>query len=97
MTTECTRGQMEFQGLGRRRVEAAFDGGHISSDGGAVLLREVDARLGVTERLAACFSDYRDKDLIEHISSDPAATIMLNDLIEYCFTEFKPKTRLPTF
>jgi len=57
---------MEFQGLGRRRVEAAFDGGHISSDGGAVLLREADARLGITERLAACFSDHRDEELIEH-------------------------------
>ena len=66
MGTECTRGQLEFQGLGRRRVEGAFDGGYISADGGAVLLREVDERFGVTQRLAACFSDYRDEDLIEH-------------------------------
>ena len=36
-------------------------------------------------------------DLIEHLSSDPVATIMLNDLIEYCFTDFKPETRLPPF
>jgi hypothetical protein len=57
---------MEFQGLGRRRVQAAFDGGHISSDGGAALLREVDARLGLTARLASCFSDYRDANLVEH-------------------------------
>jgi hypothetical protein len=66
MQTECTPAQLEFQGLGRRTVQGAFDGGPISSDGGAVLLRELDARLGVTERLAACFTDYRDPDRIDH-------------------------------
>lgn len=66
MKTECTSAQIEFQGLGRRRVEAAFDGGHLSSDGGALLLREVDARLGLTRRLAACFTDHRDRNLVEH-------------------------------
>jgi len=66
MKTECTPAQMEFQSLGRRKVQGAFDGGPISSDGGAVLLREADARLGVTQRLAACFTDHRDAELIEH-------------------------------
>ena len=66
MRTECTAVQIEFKGLGRRKVQGAFDGGHISSDGGAVLLREVDARLGITEKLAGCFTDFRDPDLIEH-------------------------------
>ncbi len=66
MKTECTPVRIEFKGLGRRQVQGAFDGGHISSDGGAVLLREVDLRLGITERLAGCFSDYRGADLIEH-------------------------------
>ena len=66
MKTECTPVQIEFTGLGRRKVQGAFDGGHISSDGGAVLLRETDLRLGITEKLAACFTDHRDPDLIEH-------------------------------
>lgn len=66
MQTECTPGRMEFQGLGRRKVEGAFDGGAISSDGGAVLLRETDVRWGITERLAACFTDHRAANLIEH-------------------------------
>jgi hypothetical protein len=57
---------LEFQGLGRRKVQAAFDGGHISSDGGALLLRELDTRLQITQRLAACFADHRHPDLIEH-------------------------------
>ena len=66
MTTQCTQEQLEFQGVGTRKIRGAFDGGHISSDGGALLLREVDSRLGITERLAACFTDHRVQDLIEH-------------------------------
>ena len=57
MNTECTPNQMEFQGIGRRKVEAAFDGGHLSSDGGALLLRELDLRYTIIERLAECFTD----------------------------------------
>ena len=66
MQTHCKPIQIEFQGLGRRKVQAAFDGGHISSDGGALLLREVDRRFGITSGLAECFTDHRREDLIEH-------------------------------
>jgi Transposase DDE domain group 1 len=64
--TECTPSSFAFQGLGTREVVAAFDGGRLSSDGGALLLREVDERLGLLERFAACFTDHRDADRIEH-------------------------------
>lgn len=64
--TQCTTRQLEFHGLGRREIVARFDGGEISSDGGALLLREVDQRLGLLSRLAQCFTDYRDPELIEH-------------------------------
>ena len=66
METQCNAGQLEFQGIGRRRVQAAFDGGHVSSDGGALLLREVDSRLGVVERFASCFVDGREASRVEH-------------------------------
>lgn len=66
MSTECNAAQLEFQGLGKRRVEASFDGGYLSSDGGALLLRELDERLRITARLAQCFTDHRAADLIEH-------------------------------
>lgn len=66
MKTQCTPSQFQFQNLGRRKVQAAFDGGHISSDGGALLLSEMNKRLGLTKQIAACFTDYRDADLIEH-------------------------------
>jgi hypothetical protein len=57
---------MAFQHVGRRSVIGRFDGGIISSDGGAVLLREVDKRTGISERLAGCFRDYRQQERIEH-------------------------------
>ena len=66
MKTQCKPDQIEFQGFGRRKVRAAFDGGHISSDGGALLLREVDRRFGITQGFADCFTDYRREDFIEH-------------------------------
>ena len=47
-------------------VKADFDGGHISTDGGALLLREVDLRLDLTRRFAGCFTDHREGNLIEH-------------------------------
>jgi hypothetical protein len=64
--TECSEAQLEFHGLGRRAVVARFDGGHISSDGGALLLREVEKRTRIMARVAEQFTDYRDPALIEH-------------------------------
>lgn len=64
--TECKQTTFGFQALGKRRVEVDFSGGHLSSDGGALLLREVDRRLGLAEKLAACFTDRRDPRLLEH-------------------------------
>jgi hypothetical protein len=47
-------------------VVADFDGGTITTDGGALLLREVEERTGILRQFAACFTDYRDPDLVEH-------------------------------
>lgn len=66
MSTQCISEQLEFHALAKRQVVGRFDGGRITSDGGGLLLREVDARLGVMDRLAGCFIDHRDADLIEH-------------------------------
>ncbi len=66
MNTECTTAQLEFHGLGRRSVVAQFDGGKISSDSGGLLLREVEMRTHILQRLAGCFVDHRDPDQIEH-------------------------------
>jgi len=55
-----------FNDLGPRRVEADFSGGHLSSDGGLRLLRQIDEGLGISRTLAACFRDHRDPRFIEH-------------------------------
>lgn len=46
--TECTLPGIDFPVVCGRRVEARFDGGHVTSDGGAMLIRQMDRRLGVT-------------------------------------------------
>jgi hypothetical protein len=64
--TECNQSSFGFEGSGRREIVARFDGGTISSDGGAFLLRQTDKRLNLTGRLAECFLDGRNRDLVEH-------------------------------
>src|SRR5207249_2845598 len=55
-----------FDDLGSRRVQADFSGGYLSSDGGALLLRQIDRGLGISRALAQCFQDRRDPALIDH-------------------------------
>ena len=64
--TECNEKQLEFHALGKRAVIGKFDGGAISSDGGALLLSEVEAKTRIVDRLAGLFVDHRKPDLIEH-------------------------------
>ncbi|MFQ5700145.1 MAG: IS1380 family transposase [Myxococcota bacterium] len=66
MQTDCSPGQLEFQGFAGRRVQAAFDGGRQTSDAGLLLLREVAERTGLLRRFAGCFTDHRRPELIEH-------------------------------
>jgi len=64
--TECIQTSFEFQDLESRKVVVDFSGGHLSSDGGTLLLREVDLRLGLCEQLAGCFDDRREERFVEH-------------------------------
>ena len=57
---------MLFQDLGSRQVVADFSGGTLSSDGGVLLLRQVDAHLGLTGSLAQCFGDERQQVFVDH-------------------------------
>ena len=66
MTTECNQFVFGFHPQKRREIRAQFDGGAITSDGGGLLLREVEKRIGILRHFAACFTDYRNPDLIEH-------------------------------
>jgi hypothetical protein len=64
--TECIPESFPFAAVGTRQVVARFDGGHVVSDGGALLLGEVERQTGMLHRFAACFSDQRDPSRIEH-------------------------------
>lgn len=66
MGTKCRGIGYEFQRVGRRRVEGDFRGGKITSDGGGLLLGEVEARFGILRQFAACFTDHRNPILLEH-------------------------------
>jgi hypothetical protein len=66
MTTQCNSREFDFQGLGNRAVTARFNGGAITSDAGGLLLREVEAKTGILRRFAACFTDHRDPERVEH-------------------------------
>jgi hypothetical protein len=66
MTTKCNGKLFEFHPLGTREVRGGFDGGTISSDGGGLLLREVEKRTGIVKRFAACFRDHREAERVEH-------------------------------
>jgi hypothetical protein len=64
--TECIPESFAFAAVGTREVVARFDGGHVVSDGGALLLGEVERQTGILHRFAACFTDQRDPLRIEH-------------------------------
>ena len=66
MSTECTTGALPFQGVAGREVVARFDGGTLTSDGGAVLLREVDRATKILGQFAGCFTDHRDPTRVTH-------------------------------
>jgi hypothetical protein len=66
MPTECSPALFDFAPVETRRVVAAFDGGAITSNAGALLLGATDRAIGLVRRFAACFRDTRAPERIEH-------------------------------
>ncbi|MBV8671511.1 MAG: IS1380 family transposase [Candidatus Eremiobacteraeota bacterium] len=66
MPTHCNPVLFDFAPVEGRAVMAAFDGGTITSDAGALLLGQADGAIRLTERFAACFADQRMPELVEH-------------------------------
>lgn len=62
MPTECSRTDLDLGSSGGRRLVGAFDGGAITSNGGVVLLAAADRAIGLSRRLALCFTGLRFAD-----------------------------------
>jgi len=66
MPTDCNPKRFAFEAVERKSVVAAFDGGTITSNAGALLLGQLDQGLGLIGRFAGCFTDRRDPRFVEH-------------------------------
>src|ERR1700746_44279 len=66
MQTACSADLFGFAPVEGRKGVTAFDGGPMTSDAGAMRLGAADKPIRLIERLAGCFTDYRDADLVEH-------------------------------
>src|SRR5215472_5602076 len=66
MQTECNPDLFGFVPVEGRKVVAAFDGGTMTSEAGAMLLGATDQRIRLIERFAGCFTDYRAAELVVH-------------------------------
>ncbi len=70
MPTECSQSELDLGRSGGRRLVGAFDGGAITSNGGVVLLAAADRAIGLSRRLARCFTDLRFADAVQHSLPD---------------------------
>jgi hypothetical protein len=66
MPTECSRDLFGYEVVEGRQVVAAFDGGEVTSDAGALLLGAANRAIGLVRRLTGCFTDGRAPELVEH-------------------------------
>ena len=82
-TTDCREQPLLFQDLGSRKVVADFSGGTLSTDGGALLLREADHRLGMSRALAECFDDQRDARFVDHLPEQLLSQRILGQALGY--------------
>src|SRR5512142_3185770 len=73
METQCNSTYLDFPMLGRREILADFDGGDLTSDGGALLLRKTEQLTAIIRQFVACFTDHRNPDLIEHTVTELVA------------------------
>jgi hypothetical protein len=78
--TVCTQNTFEFPVANRRRIQASFTGGDVSSDGGLVLLRQTDRRLKLTATLAKRLPDPRDPTKVIH----PLVTLLRQRIYGLC-------------
>ena len=64
--TECNQSQFGFEAHFSRQVVGEFDGSRLTTDGGGLLLRAADRKIGLLKRLVSCFTDHRQPERVEH-------------------------------
>ena len=64
--TNCKRKSLYFPSLKGKKIELNFNGGDVSSDGGVLLLREIDRKLSLTKEVSTLIPDLRDQRYIDH-------------------------------
>ena len=64
--TDCNTQSLLFSSLGSKKIHADFNGGSLTSDAGALLLREVDKRIGLIDAVKRCIPDPRNEFFIVH-------------------------------
>ena len=67
---ETSQITLSFANISGKMIEADFDGGTTTSDGGALLLRQAEARTGIVDRIVAAMSDRRHQSYIDHTYTD---------------------------
>ena len=96
MPTQCSQEELDFGSCGGRKLVGAFDGGAITSNGGAVLLGATDKTIRLCERVAACFTDFRHAGSIVHATVDLlrqrlfGLALGYEDLIDHDALRFDP-------
>jgi len=68
--TLCNTKNIEFSRVKSRKIQLNFGGGEITSDGGAILLSQVDKKINLTHRIAKTINDYRCKGKVSHKTED---------------------------
>lgn len=96
MPTQCMQAELDLGRSGGRKLVGAFDGGAITSNGGVALLAGADQKLGLAERLAACFTDHRVPEAVKHTLPDLlrqrifGLALGYEDLIDHDALRFDP-------
>ena len=67
---ETSQITLSFANVSGKKIEADFDGGTTTSDGGVLLLRQAEARTGIVNRLVGAMSDRRHQSYIDHTYTD---------------------------
>lgn len=81
--TDCTQKTLPFSSLGRKKIQADFNGGTLTSDAGVLILREVDKQLNLIDALTACLPDPRHPSLIHHAQREMLAQRIFSIALGY--------------